>query len=229
MKELGMIFEVPEQKESYGKWAAITGTLGSWYRGRVDSKQETSGIHHSEIDMYVTKATTLAWTTTQGHFIVMGGIVLVQPEDNVDGTTDAHESESDPNAERKPTETILDMKMLEELLKDPNFKITITEEELEDKAKGDFLSKGIVILQVSWFIIQCIARFIQGLAITELEVATLALASMNGFIYFFWWKKPLGVNVPVKINLKHDVPPRGSGDQGVSLPLALKILLITLC
>jgi hypothetical protein len=145
----------------------------------------------------------------------MGGVILVQPEDNVDSTTDA--DDSDPNAERQPTETILDMTMLEELLKDPNFKITISEEELEDKAKGDFLSKTIAILQVSWFIIQCIARFIQGLAITELEVATLALASMNVFMYFFWWNKPLGVNVPVKINLKHDVPQRGSGDEGVSL------------
>lgn len=146
----------------------------------------------------------------------MGGIVLVQPEDNVDA------DDSDPNAERQPIETILDMRMLEQLVKDPNFKISITEEELEDKAKGDFLSKAIAVLQVSWFIIQCIARFIQRLAITELEVATLALASMNGIMYYFWWNKPLGINVPVKINFKHDVPQRGSGDQGVSLPLALK-------
>jgi hypothetical protein len=157
----------------------------------------------------------------------MGGVVLVQPEDNVDSTTDA--DDSDPNAKRQPTETILDMVMLEELLKDPNFKITIAEEELEDKAKGDFLSKTIVILQVSWFIIQCIARFIQGLAITELEVATLALGSMNGLLYFFWWNKPLGVNIPVKINLKHDVPRRISGDKGVSLSLAFKKLLTTPC
>jgi hypothetical protein len=36
----------------------------------------------------------------------MGGIVLVQPEDNVDADV------SDPNAERQPVETILDMMML---------------------------------------------------------------------------------------------------------------------
>jgi hypothetical protein len=60
MKELGTIFEVQEQKASHGKWAAITGILRSWYSGRADSKQQTTGIHHSDIDVcttYMTKAT----------------------------------------------------------------------------------------------------------------------------------------------------------------------------
>jgi hypothetical protein len=59
MKKLGIIFEVQEQKASHGKWAAITGKLRSWYRGRADSKQQSTGNHHSEIDvctMYTTKA-----------------------------------------------------------------------------------------------------------------------------------------------------------------------------
>jgi len=75
----------------------------------------------------------------------------------------------------------------------------ITAEEIQDKARGDFLSKVIVILQSLWFIVQCIARGKQGLALTELELVTLALASLNGVMYYFWWDKPLGVNVPVKV------------------------------
>src|SRR6266540_6176813 len=76
---------------------------------------------------------------------------------------------------------------------------TITAAEICDKARGDFLSTAIVILQMLWFIIQCIARSKQGLALTELELVTLALASLNGVVYFLWWNKPLGVNEPVKL------------------------------
>jgi len=49
-----------------------------------------------------------------------------------------------------------------------------------DKARGDFLSKAIVILQSIWFIVQCVARGKQGLALPELELVTVALASLNG-------------------------------------------------
>ena len=76
---------------------------------------------------------------------------------------------------------------------------TITAAEIQDKARGDFLSKAIAILQTIWFIVQCIARGTQGLALTELELVTLALASLNGVMYFFWWDKPLGVNEPIKV------------------------------
>ena len=49
---------------------------------------------------------------------------------------------------------------------------------------------------------QCIARFKQNLALTELEVVTLALASLNAIMSFFWWNKPLGLTVPIKVYLE---------------------------
>jgi len=83
---------------------------------------------------------------------------------------------------------------------------TITAAEIQDKARGDFLSKAIVILQSIWFIVQCIARGKQGLALTELELVTLALASLNGVMCYFWWDKPLGVKEPVKLYRKGREP-----------------------
>ena len=134
-----------------------------------------------------------------GHFLIMGGFSLV----------------------RGGVETVLDYESFFELLKiktaytseerrrkryRPRFQEpfeiafpTITAAEIHDKARGDFLSKAIVILQSLWFIVQCIARGKQGLALTELELVTLALASLNGVMYYFWWDKPLGVKVPVKV------------------------------
>src|SRR6266540_5482069 len=83
---------------------------------------------------------------------------------------------------------------------------TISTAEIHDKARGDFLSKAIVILQSLWFIIQCVARGKQGLALTELELVTLALASLNGVMYYFWWDKPLGVKEPIKLYRKGQEP-----------------------
>jgi len=74
--------------------------------------------------------------------------------------------------------------------------------EIQDKSKGDFISKGVVILQTSWFVMQCIARGVQGLPITELELATIAFASLNFVIYVLWWDKPLNVRCGVRVYKK---------------------------
>jgi len=74
--------------------------------------------------------------------------------------------------------------------------------EIQDKSKGDFISKAVVILQTSWFVLQCIARGAQGLSITELELATIAFAVLNFMIYLLWWDKPLNVQYGVRVYKK---------------------------
>jgi hypothetical protein len=49
------------------------------------------------------------------------------------------------------------------------------------------------MVQGLWFTTQCLARVHQHLAVTELEVATLAFALVNVFIWLLWWNKPLDV------------------------------------
>jgi hypothetical protein len=78
----------------------------------------------------------------------------------------------------------------------------ISKKEIQDKSKGDFISKAVVILQTSWFVMQCIARGVQGLPITELELATIAFASLNFVIYLLWWDKPLNVQCGVRVYKK---------------------------
>ena len=85
---------------------------------------------------------------------------------------------------------------------------TVTAKEILDKSRGDFLSKSIAILQSIWFIVECITRGKEGLALTELELVTLALASLNGVMYFLWWDKPLGVKEPIKVYLRNADPPK---------------------
>lgn len=55
----------------------------------------------------------------------------------------------------------------------------ITSAQIEDRSKGDALPKIIAILETTWFMVQCVARGEQRSALTELELVTLALASLN--------------------------------------------------
>jgi len=120
----------------------------------------------------------------------MGGFLLVDPEDE----------DKDPGAQGRKVLTFDDLKLF---LQNPKFKFpTITDDDIQDRSKGDALWKIIAIAQTTWFIIQSIARGQQRLALTELELVTLALASLNAATFAIWWHKPLGVQEPVKIYLK---------------------------
>ncbi|KAJ6584464.1 hypothetical protein B0H19DRAFT_1318406, partial [Mycena capillaripes] len=79
--------------------------------------------------------------------------------------------------------------------------------DIEDKSKGDAMSKGVVFLQGLWFTAQCLARVHQHLPLAELEVATIAFQFVNIFIWLLWWCKPLDVQQPILI---------GSGDESVA-------------
>jgi len=78
----------------------------------------------------------------------------------------------------------------------------ISKAEIEDRSKGDAISKGFVILQTGWFVTQCVARGVQGLPITELELVTVAFAALNFVIYVLWWDKPLHVQRGVRVYKK---------------------------
>ena len=80
-----------------------------------------------------------------------------------------------------------------------------TEEEIQDKAKSNSFAKSLVLFQTSWFIMQCIARGIEHLPVTHLEIVTLAYAAVNFAIYLFWWYKPHNVNRPVRVFRKPDL------------------------
>jgi hypothetical protein len=78
----------------------------------------------------------------------------------------------------------------------------LTEEDIKDRSKGDAISKTFIILQTTWFIVQCIARWSQRLPVTELEVVTLGFALLNGITYGLWWNKPQNVGRPVLLEIK---------------------------
>ncbi|KAJ7247087.1 hypothetical protein C8J57DRAFT_1674670 [Mycena rebaudengoi] len=88
--------------------------------------------------------------------------------------------------------------------------------DINDKSKGDALSKGVAFAQGAWFMTQCFARVAQNLPITELEIATLAFAVVNVFIWLLWWNKPLDVQRPIMViplNDRHLMSPLGYSEE----------------
>ena len=135
------------------------------------------------------------WTMNHGHFLIMGGFTLIGKN-----KVTSKDEPLGPVWEEK-FERLLGHSPSDSQIDFP----TVTLAEIKDKSKGDELSKTLAILQTTWFLLQCAARIPQKLALTELELATLALASLNAVTYAFWWYKPLQVQEPVKIYLKQPI------------------------
>jgi hypothetical protein len=73
---------------------------------------------------------------------------------------------------------------------------TLTANQIHDRSKGNAISKGLIMLQVAWFIMQLITRAIYHLETTQLEAGTLAFAALSFLTYAVWWNKPLNVQCP---------------------------------
>ncbi|CCA74337.1 hypothetical protein PIIN_08290 [Serendipita indica DSM 11827] len=71
--------------------------------------------------------------------------------------------------------------------------------ELQDRCKSDELAKFLVIVQTLWFIVQCVARKVNKLPLTELEVITLGYTLLTVSMYIAWWDKPYRVTFPIRV------------------------------
>ncbi|THU93054.1 hypothetical protein K435DRAFT_576186, partial [Dendrothele bispora CBS 962.96] len=120
------------------------------------------------------KYSECGWTKTHAHFLIMGGFALFK-----DGEYQATYS----------LKSLIQQKY-----------INITEDEITARGKTDFLTKFIAVGQTTWFIVQCIARRIEGLVVTDLEIVTVAFALLNIATYILWWNKPQRVRYPVKVD-----------------------------
>ncbi|KAG6914158.1 hypothetical protein DXG01_002010 [Tephrocybe rancida] len=120
------------------------------------------------------------WTQTHGFFVIMGGF---QVRESRGPSFALNPEDIGPYLE--------------------NHDIEISEKDIQDRSKGDVLSKCLVLLQVTWFVLQVLARVAQHLATTELEIVTLAFTVLNFMTYFCWWNKPLDVNCPIQVTAYH--------------------------
>ncbi|OJA21078.1 hypothetical protein AZE42_13028, partial [Rhizopogon vesiculosus] len=112
-----------------------------------------------------------AWTETHSFFVLMGGFMLY--------------------FKGKPYHTLSPDQLLNMINSKSIDAPILSAKQIQDKSKGNVISKGLVILQVAWFILQLISRAIYHLETTQLEAATLAFAALSSITYVAWWNKPL--------------------------------------
>jgi hypothetical protein len=77
----------------------------------------------------------------------------------------------------------------------------ISDESIRDKSKANFLAKGLVCFQVTWLLLQCIAREASGYPLTVLELHTLVHVVSALAIYTLWFYKPLDIKDPTVIDV----------------------------
>ena len=131
-----------------------------------------------------------------GFFIIMGGFHLFER---------SSEEKNDTKSISQEDDVPLHPLLASDLIQDHLYSFAMpTEAEIKDRGKGDWLAKCLVLVQTSWFVMQCIARAVERLPVTHLEIVTLAYAAMNFVIYIFWWNKPLNVTRPVRVFRRSD-------------------------
>ncbi|EIW74610.1 hypothetical protein CONPUDRAFT_77893 [Coniophora puteana RWD-64-598 SS2] len=128
-----------------------------------------------------------AWTHTHSFYAYMGGFMVYH-----DG---------------KPWRTITPPRLLEAVRSGNISPIRLAKKEIDDTSKGNFISKGLAVLQVTWFCMQLAARRRHGLGIIPLEVGTAGFAVLCCISYALWWDKPLNVGHPRRLEWKTGTPP----------------------
>ncbi|KAG1829917.1 hypothetical protein DFJ58DRAFT_908875 [Suillus subalutaceus] len=121
------------------------------------------------------------WTQTHSFFVLMGGFMLYVDEE--------------PYCPLQPNHML---KLIHEGCIDAP---TLTANEINDKSKGNAISKGL-------FVMQFVTRVIYHLRITQLEVGTFIFAVFTFLTYAMWWNKPLDVQCshPVYWKLRESRP-----------------------
>ena len=70
--------------------------------------------------------------------------------------------------------------------------VDIGQRNIEDKSKANILTKSLICIQLSWLIIQCIARAAKGYPLTLLEIHAMVHVVCAMCMYTLWWNVGFG-------------------------------------
>ena len=78
--------------------------------------------------------------------------------------------------------------------------IRLSDAQISDKSKADYLAKGLVCFQVSWFVGQGICRKVAALPISLLEFHAYVNIGCAALTYSLWFTKPLAIKTPIIVD-----------------------------
>ncbi|PQE05785.1 Major facilitator superfamily domain general substrate transporter protein [Rutstroemia sp. NJR-2017a BVV2] len=127
------------------------------------------------------------WSMTHAFYADMGGFVI-RTKDGVTWPLDANE-----------IIYLID----EEWIKEPviSTQLVLDKREIDDKNKKNALVRIYAIVQILWFLISCIARGVQRLAITTLELTTIGFIITTIGVSLLWLHKPTDIETRRVIEL----------------------------
>ena len=128
------------------------------------------------------------WTLKHSFYGWMGGFVLF--------------IDRDPALPREVYYPLTPDELLEFLKADLVQMSMVSEKDIDDRSKGDWLSKTVAVMQLVWFVVQLAARASIRLPTTQLEIDALAISILSCFTYAFWWHKPKDARRPVPVYWK---------------------------
>jgi hypothetical protein len=150
------------------------------------------------------------WTLTHIYFANMGGFYLtgedvsdnkLKSEKDWKGNSAQGTNQEQNTPQLQEPIGLLTAYHFAEFSKDfkpPN----LSEEDLTDKSKTDYFTKGIAVLQISQLFLSLIVRRIRQFAYSQLETATLVFAVCGVTTYICYWYKPQDVGTPIAVRGK---------------------------
>jgi hypothetical protein len=128
------------------------------------------------------------WTMEHAYFAIMGGVCV-----------DVRKEITVKNEKNEEYTTLTPQGLL--LLARYDLLPDISVRTIRARNKTDYLAKTLICLQVTWMLIQTVARKFYDLPVSLLEINTLAQIGCALVIYSIWWYKPQGIEEPIYINL----------------------------
>jgi hypothetical protein len=84
--------------------------------------------------------------------------------------------------------------------------VILDESEIDDRNKQNALVRVFTIAQILWFLISCIARGCQRLAMTTLELTTVGFIVTTIGVSIFWFDKPADIETQKMIEIDATIP-----------------------
>ncbi|KAJ6546060.1 hypothetical protein DFH09DRAFT_1367498 [Mycena vulgaris] len=159
-----------------------------WVSRSMGRKEEYDTVGDSDTHDTASSYAGDNWNLVHGFYTVMGGYVI-----DVSNIGDPFL----PRGLKRLTLTADGVRLL--LVIAPELVPTVSEEDINDKSKADGLTKLLVALQAAWFCLQCMARGMQHLPVSLLEITTGGHALYALFTYVLWARKPMNITVPTLI------------------------------
>lgn len=127
------------------------------------------------------------WTITHSYLANMGGLIRLVP---LSGNKFSYRVITGAELSRRFE---WDCGML------PLVGLALSEDDIADKSKADWLLRSLSVLQISWLILSVLSRGVSSLPLTQFEIATLAFSVFAIATFLANWWKPKDISWPVRL------------------------------